>query len=140
MKFRKDEGFTLVELMVVVLIIGILIAVAVPVFNSARANAQKRTCQGSQRTVEGAYQTWYADHELNAGLAALFVDGAITDHALLTSGNDGKFLGDFIKAVPVCPSMAPTAYNLDFTAATASSPAGLSLDVLCTSVTPIHVN
>lgn len=139
MKFRKDEGFTLVELMVVVLIIGILIAVAVPVFNSARANAQKRTCQGSQRTVEGAYQTWYADHEANAGLAAVFGDAAITGHALLTAGNDGKFLGDFIKSVPKCPA-SPTPYFLDFTASNASSPAGLSLDVTCDNAAPVHVN
>lgn len=59
MAFRV-EGFTLIELMIVILIIAILVAIAVPVFLSARANAQKRTCQANLRTVDGCVQSYSA--------------------------------------------------------------------------------
>lgn len=51
---KKDEGFTLVELMVVVLIIGILVAIAIPIFNNASNQAKIRTCEANIRTINGA--------------------------------------------------------------------------------------
>lgn len=58
--FRKQEGFTLVELMVVVLIIGILVAIAIPIFNNASANAKEKTCDANIRTIRGAVQQYLA--------------------------------------------------------------------------------
>src|SRR5437868_13364716 len=61
---RDDEqGFTLIELMVVVLIIAILIAIAIPTFLGARQRAQDRASQSDLRNGLTAEKTYYTDNQ-----------------------------------------------------------------------------
>jgi len=92
---RDSEGFTLVELMVVVLIIGILIAIAIPVFNAAKSNAQRKSCWANQRTLEGSAQQYAAKN-----------DG-------VTPATVADLVPDFIKVEPKCPEADATGYDFD---------------------------
>jgi type IV pilus assembly protein PilA len=63
-RLRDEEGFTLIELMVVVLIIAILIAIAIPTFLGARRRAQDRQAQSNIRNGLTAAKTYYSDKQL----------------------------------------------------------------------------
>ena len=59
MKNRK--GFTLIELMIVIAIIGILAAMAIPNFKKARASARQKACYSNIRVLQGAVEMYNMD-------------------------------------------------------------------------------
>jgi prepilin-type N-terminal cleavage/methylation domain-containing protein len=89
------KGFTLVEIMIVVAIIGILIAIAVPGFLRARENSRGQACQENLTKIDGAKEQWALEWKISNGTAAP------TD--FLT---DARYFGPngYVKKEPKCPS------------------------------------
>lgn len=55
---NNKKGFSLVELMIVVVVMGILVAVAVPLYDAVTDNAKAKTCGSNQRIIRGAISNW----------------------------------------------------------------------------------
>jgi len=58
---RSEKGFTLIEIMIVVLIIGILLAIAVPNFMKARETARAKSCITNLKQIASAKEQWAMD-------------------------------------------------------------------------------
>ena len=93
------RGFTLVEIMIVVLIIGILLAIAVPNFIKARENSRQKSCIANLKQIESAKEQWAMD--TRAANTATPVDGDLF----------GTTTTHYIKAKPVCPSAGTYTLN-----------------------------
>ncbi|MGC9004484.1 MAG: competence type IV pilus major pilin ComGC [bacterium] len=88
-KPRNRKGFTLVEMMIVVLIIGILIAIALPNFLKARENARLRACVANMKQIQAAVEQWAMENKK-----------AATDPVPTLS----DLSPTYIKTYPTCPS------------------------------------
>ncbi len=84
------KGFTLVEIMIVVLIIGILLAIAVPNFIKARETSRSKSCVANLKQIEAAKEQWCMDNK-----QATSATPADTDLYGSTA---------YVKNTPGCPS------------------------------------
>lgn len=62
-KNSRRAGFTLVEIMIVVAIIGLLAAIAIPNFVKARSKAQQNACIANLKQIDGAVQQWALENK-----------------------------------------------------------------------------
>ena len=117
---RNRKGFTLIELLVVVLILAILMAVAMPLYLSAVADSQKKTCRANMQTIA------------NAVSAARVKSGASDFTALIAGGVTTTNIPD-LTALPACPVAGTTAYSL------ANGTGGaVSFKVVCSTGATVH--
>src|SRR5207253_9843665 len=90
-KTSRKSGFTLVEIMIVVAIIGLLAAIAIPNFVRARTQSQMNACINNLRQIDGAIQQWALELKKDAAATVAFTD-----------------ISSYLKNAVVCPSGGTT--------------------------------
>ena len=112
MKTVRQNGFTLVEIMIVVVIIGLLAALAIPNFSHARTNARRGTCINNMRILDAAKQEYALENNKDAATVP-----ASDDVAPYMRSN----------AMPICP--AGGIYSIEAIGTTPSCSKSVSPDL-----------
>ncbi len=101
---RNTAGFTLVEIMIVVAIIGLLAAIAVPNFAQARTNARRGTCINNLRLIDAAKEQWALETNANTGaaVAAADITPYLKGNAMPACPANGNYTIDVVGTRPSC--------------------------------------
>jgi len=109
----RKSGFTLVEIMIVVAIIGLLAAIAIPNFIKARTTSQMNACINNLRQIDGAIQEWALEKKQGATASVVFTDispylkNAVTCPSGGTAFSDSYTIVD-VSTKPVCQKVSST--------------------------------
>jgi prepilin-type N-terminal cleavage/methylation domain-containing protein len=101
MKKMTKKGFTLVEIMIVVAIIGLLAAIAIPSFMKARTTSQQKACINNLRQIEAGKEQWALAEKKGQGTTA-----------------DTTEVNTYMKSTPSCPASGTYDYTVVGTDAT----------------------
>jgi prepilin-type N-terminal cleavage/methylation domain-containing protein len=101
---RGKKGFTLVEIMIVVAIIGLLAAIAIPSFIKARESSQTNACINNLRQIDAAKEQWALANKKVTGDAVIDADvnAYIKGAATPVCPADGTYTYGLVGANPTC--------------------------------------
>ena len=106
---KREHGFTLVELIIVVIIVGILAAVAIPMYRGATDRAKASECESALGAIRSAMRVYYAEHGTYA--SASFTDGAQVTNGSVLDLTDDDLLGRYFSVDCYTFNGAPDSAN-----------------------------